>query len=132
MELYILRVDNAIDLITNSSSELFVIKGDKQKEMVIEMISEAFKNNNIPACVSEWSIESMVTREEFYYEATWEKENLKEKFPVEKHHLIEELYGNEDSNPNFYGYRFDRDSEYRDDIRDALTSIGFEYIGSDY
>ena len=39
----VLRIDNTIDLITNSSSELFVIKSTKQKEVIIKMLEKALE-----------------------------------------------------------------------------------------
>ena len=41
--MFVFTVDNTIDLITNSSSELFVLQGDS-KELVIEMIKSTYPN----------------------------------------------------------------------------------------
>ena len=48
-----IRIDNSIDIITNSSSELFVIKGDRQKQDLIELL-----NSEIGKVVTfnDWSV----------------------------------------------------------------------------
>lgn len=132
--LYIIGVDNTIDLITNSSSELFVIKGDKQKAAIVEMMNEAFKARGLDITVRESSLDEQFSKTDRWYDPEWDKQNLKENFPEEKHHLIDELFSVEEGKCNFYGYTFDRDEESRLDyqVHEALVKIGFEFMGSDY
>lgn len=47
-----INVDNTIDLITNSSSELFVLKADKQKQVIVDLINTAFLKANIDFSVT--------------------------------------------------------------------------------
>lgn len=121
---FILRVDNTIDLITNSSSELFVIKSTKQKDVVIKMLEKALED------IYDYNIElgERVLKEKEEWEVDYEKTNFLNNFPEEKHAEIEELF----SQTNWYSFVIDRDHEYIREIENALIKIGFELIDTDY
>lgn len=132
--IYIIRIENSIDLITNSSSELFVIKGDKQKEMILEMMNQAFDEEGLSYRASDYELQPSFTYDKDYsFDFEYEKNRMIEMFGEDKRTIVEQLFDDPDK-ANYYHFMFDRDDEYRLDykIQSALTRIGFEFLGSDY
>lgn len=121
---FILRIDNTIDLITNSSSELFVIKSTKQKEVIIKLLEKALEG------IYDYNIKlgERVLKEKEEWEVDYEKTNFLNNFPEEKHEEIEALF----SQTNWYSFVIDRDHEYIREIENTLIKIGFELIDTDY
>lgn len=132
---FLVRIDNCINLITNSSSELFIIKGDLQKEIVLEMMNASFENVGIDYRASLYSLSDSFTRDSNWdFDIDYEKSRLKDIFSEEKSDLIDQLFAQEEDKANYYHFTFDRDEEYHLDgkVHDALVAIGFEFMGSDY
>jgi hypothetical protein len=48
-----------VDVITNSSSEIFTIETDKTKEFLVEVVNNFCKEKGIDFRVSEWSFDSL-------------------------------------------------------------------------
>lgn len=125
------QIDHILDLITNSSSELFVIENKCAKETIAELINEALKNI-ITVKVSE--IEERF-KKDGQSDCTWEIDNALELFPETDREMLKEKYF---TTPKYYGISFDRDwiyrlnNEGRKDLRSILTGIGFEMVDSDY
>lgn len=127
--LAIIQIDNFIDLITNSSSELFVIRADQAKEYLLELLNESLKGYTsfVPDGIEERMFEGnhYVSSEEYMLEETLAK------FPVEARDEIKQKYL---SKPRFYGVVFDRDWDAQQDYvpQRILESLGFELISSDH
>lgn len=129
---FLLRIDHVIDLITNSSSELYVIENKTAKETIVEMVNAALKG-----CTS---ISVDCIEDHFYndgskpYEAEWKINEALE--------LIPEIYREEAkqkyfSTPKYYGIVFDRDWVWEQenkgyDFRGSLNKLGFEMVNGDY
>lgn len=128
MILAIIRIENCIDIITNSSSELFVIKADKKKEIIFEMVKDALSE------ITPITLDSLEPRifegEHNTYEEDWMLNDFLAKIPEYKREEIK----NQLSQPNYYGLVFDRDWAYRIDYRhhEKLKELGFELLTSDY
>lgn len=124
--------DHIIDIITNSSSELFVIENKCAKEMIVEMVNEALKG-----CTS-ISINSI--EERFFNDSEtpgtheWKINDTLENFPEEAREEIKQKYF---TKPKYYGVVFDRDWVYNQnnegfDVRDKLFKLGFTLEDTDY
>jgi hypothetical protein len=123
----VIYIDNVIDLITNSSSELFVIAADKPKEIILALVNDALKDYL-----------SCVDFEERYFEGThsvfeedYMLKNLLENFPEKDREEVKAKYF---SAPKYYGVVFDRDWDYAMDYapRQILEDLGFTLIDSDH
>jgi len=127
-----LKIDHIIDLITNSSSELFVIENKCAKETICEIINEALKG---ATSVTVDCIEERFTKDGDLYSQEYEIENALKMFPE---NAIEELKEKYFKNPKYYGVSFDRDWIYQMDndlnfdVRSKLINIGFELVDTDY
>lgn len=125
-----IQIDNMIDLITNSSSELFVIKADKPKEMLAELCREALRDYR-----PNFTIEDISDRIFEGSHREWEEsskvEQALEVFPEEVREELREKYL---TKPNYYAVVFDRDWEYHQNYQPKriLEEIGFEMIDNDY
>jgi hypothetical protein len=131
MILAFLKIDHTIDLITNSSSELFVMEAKTSKQLVVEMLNEALKG---ATSVSINSIEDRIIKECRPSDADWRIDDALTLFPEETREELKAKYLTE---PNYFGVSFDRDWVYEMDnkgiyIRDILSSLGFELIDTDY
>lgn len=124
-----IRIDSMIDIITNSSSELFVIENKMAVPMLVEMVNEALCGSGFS--ISESSVELRKVKELSEYESDWEIDRALEMFPEAIRDELREKYFTE---PNYYGIAFDRDEIWSSDkdVRDILKNIGFELIDSDY
>ena len=120
----IIRIDNMIDLITNSSSELYVIENNTAKTLLVKMLNEAFKGTN--RRFTEFSIDDRFAKDKPDWEL--DVDALLENFPESDREELRQRYF---STPRFYAVSFDRDY-MEDDDRQKLYSIGFELIDSDY
>ena len=120
----IIRIDNMIDLITNSSSELYVIENNTAKTLLVEMLNEAFKGTK--RRFTEFSIDDRFAKDKPDWEL--DVDALLENFPESDREELRQRYF---STPRFYAVSFDRDY-MEDDDRQKLYSIGFELIDSDY
>jgi hypothetical protein len=120
----IIHIDNMIDLITNSSSELYVIENNMAKTLLVEMLNEAFKGTNRK--FNEFSIDNRFAKDKPDWEL--DVDDLLENFPESDREELRQRYF---STPRFYVVSFDRDY-IKDDDRQKLYSIGFELIDSDY
>jgi len=126
MKIAFIRIDSIVDLITNSSSELFVIENKMTKEVLIELVNNALKGIT---SISNYSIEDRFVKDEAPYDSNIDY--ILEKFPEEDREMLREKYF---TDPRWYGISFDRDwiSERDGDVREILTKIGFELIDTDY
>lgn len=105
--IFTINVSNTIDLITNSSSELFVLKG-KTKEVIIELLNTVYpdweKEYEFPKAIVELSPNELNTY--FSYACSphmWP--NTKKDYPVLKGFKFEELYEKETGEFNRGGYK---------------------------
>ena len=118
-----------IDLITNSSSELFVINAKNTTAKVLtEMVNSALGYT----FVTENSFEPRFKKESANYEMEWEIDNILENFPEEdREELRKKYFAN---GGNYFAITQDRDDSYRNDykVKDTLIELGFEFMGSDY
>jgi hypothetical protein len=132
MILAFFKINHVIDLITNSSSELFVLEAKTNKRLIVELVNEALKGATY---ISEDSIEDRIFKEGNLYDADWKIEEALKAFPE---NVREELKAKYFTNPNYYGVAFDRDWVYRMDndqgidVRSEMASLGFEMVDSDY
>lgn len=122
---YKLKIDNAIDLITNSSSELFVIKGDKTIDMVVELVNEALKGMT---SIDQWSVNAVHFDSGEYDQ--WEEENIIEdflrNFSDERAEKLRKIIKEE---VNYEIYIDDNITYTYPEIRTKLEAIGFEHKG---
>ena len=120
-----IRIDNSIDIITNSSSELFVIKGDRQKQDLIELL-----NSEIGKVVTfnDWSVH--ISRfDDSKYDSSEEESIISDflsNFSDEKAEKLRKII-NEDS--YFEIYIDDYTISEFPWIEDKLLEIGFQYKG---
>ena len=122
----VIRIENVIPLITNSSSELFVIEAkDKTAEMLSEMVNAAIKQN----IVSPYSFEKRFKKESSNYGMEWEIDNILENFPEGDREKLRNQYFTDGG--NYFAIMFDRDED-NSKIKEVLTELGFEFMGSDY
>lgn len=124
-----IRIDSMIDIITNSSSELFVTKNNMEVDALVEMVNTALSGTGFS--ISESCVEKRLVQDEADYETQWKIDDTLKLFPEE---VREELKTKYLTDPNFYGIAFDRDEIYNSnhDIRGILLGIGFELIDTDY
>ena len=120
-----IRIDNSIDIITNSSSELFVIKGDRQKQDLIELL-----NSEIGKVVTfnDWSVYISRFADSEY--DSFEEESIisdfLSNFSDEKAERLRKII-NEDT--YFQIYIDDYTVSEFPWIKDKLLEIGFQYKG---
>ena len=124
-EKFKIRIDNSIDIITNSSSELFVIKGDRQKQDLIELL-----NSEIGKVVTfnDWSVH--ISRfDDSKYDSSEEESIISDflsNFSDEKAEKLRKII-NEDT--YFQIYIDDYTVSEFPWIKDKLLEIGFQYKG---
>lgn len=124
-EKFKIRIDNSIDIITNSSSELFVIKGDRQKQDLIELL-----NSEIGKVVTfnDWSVD--ISRFDDSEYDSFEEESIitdfLSNFSDEKAERLRKII-NEDT--YFQIYIDDYTVSEFPWIKDKLLEIGFQYKG---
>ena len=120
-----IRIDNSIDIITNSSSELFVIKGNRQKQDLIELL-----NSEIGKVVTfnDWSVH--ISRfDDSKYDSSEEESIISDflsNFSDEKAEKLSKII-NEDS--YFAIYIDDYTISAFPWIEDKLLEIGFQNKG---
>ena len=120
-----IRIDNSIDIITNSSSELFVIKGDRQKQDLIELL-----NSEIGKVVTfnDWSVD--ISRFDDSEYDSFEEESIiadfLSNFSDEKAERLRKII-NEDT--YFQIYIDDYTVSEFPWIKDKLLEMGFQYKG---
>ena len=120
-----IRIDNSIDIITNSSSELFVIKGDRQKQDLIELL-----NSEIGKVVTfnDWSVD--ISRFDDSEYDSFEEESIiadfLSNFSDEKAERLRKII-NEDS--YFEIYIDDYTLSAFPWVEDKLLEIGFQNKG---
>ena len=120
-----IRIDNSIDIITNSSSELFVIKGNRQKQDLIELL-----NSEIGKVVTfnDWSVD--ISRfDDSKYDSSEEESIISDflsNFSDEKAEKLRKII-NEDS--YFEIYIDDYTISAFPWIEDKLLEIGFQNKG---
>ena len=120
-----IRIDNSIDIITNSSSELFVIKGDRQKQDLIELL-----NSEIGKVVTfnDWSVD--ISRfDDSKYDSSEEESIISDflsNFSDEKAEKLRKII-NEDS--YFEIYIDDYTISAFPWVEDKLLEIGFQNKG---
>lgn len=128
---FVFKFDHIIDIITNSSSELFVIENKCAKTMLVDLLNNALKGiKNI----TEDDIEDRFKKDGDMYDQQYEIDNALELFPEDDRDILKEKYF---SSPKYYGISFDRDWIYNlnskcIDIRNILIEIGFELVDTDY
>ncbi len=132
MILAFFKINHVIDLITNSSSELFVLEAKMNKKLIVELVNEALKG---ATSITEDSIEDRIFKDGHLYEADWKVDEALNAFPE---NVREELKAKYFTNPNYYGVVFDRDWVHQQDndnginIREKMSQLGFEMVDSDY
>lgn len=131
MMIAFLKINHVIDLITNSSSELFVLEAKMNKKLIVELVNEALKG---ATSITEDSIEERIFKEGHVYDGEWQIQEALEKFPE---NVREELKAKYFTNPNYWGVVFDRDWVYEMDsqgidVRFKMSQLGFELIDTDY
>lgn len=101
--IFTMNISNTIDLITNSSSELFVLKG-KTKDVIIELLDNIYpdwrKEYEEPKNISELTVGELETY--FSYACSpdmWP--NSKKDYPVFSGFSFDELYEKENSESGF-------------------------------
>lgn len=130
----LIRVENIIDLITNSSSELFVIQGTLEREVLAALINNTIGEHRR---VSPKDFEIRPVKNESPYEYEWRLDEFLKDFPLETQERIR-LAIEEGSSSGWYAISFDRDwvytmtNDFNIDVRDELFKIGFELIDTDY
>jgi len=72
-----ISIDHVVDLITNSSSELYVIKATGAKEILLELVNEALKEYTY---VHLTDFEDRFFKEGNVHEADWKIDNILESF----------------------------------------------------
>lgn len=120
-----IRIDNMIDLITNSSSELFTIKADQPLEIIEALVKEAMDGIG-------YSIDSCRLQDgEDIREGDWVIENALAVFAPEDREEIREKYL---SKAKYYAVIVDRDDGYHTDYAHhyRLKELGFELITIDF
>jgi len=124
-----IRIDSIIDIITNSSSELFVIENKMAIPILVEMTNSVLSGTGFS--ITESCVEKRLVQDQQDHETEWKINEALVLFPE---HVREELKAKYLTEPNWYGISFDRDDIYRnnDDIRGKLISIGYELIDTDY
>ena len=128
--LAIIRIENVIPLITNSSSELFVIEAKgKTAEMLAEMVNTSINPYDV---VSPKSFEKRFKKESSNYDMDWEVDSILENFPEEDREKLRNQYFTDGG--NYFAIMFDRDESYMNKykVKNALIELGFEFMGSDY
>jgi len=124
-----ISIDHVVDLITNSSSELYVIKATGAKEILLELVNEALKEYTY---VHLTDFEDRFFKEGHTSEADWKIQDILESFDEDDRKELKEKYF---TNPKYYGLVFDRDWVYNNgdyDFRDKLRGVGFELVDTDY
>lgn len=126
-----MRVDHVIDLITNSSSELFVIENKCAKDAIVDLVNKALDGIT---SVSADSVEDRFQKDGHLGDQEWEIQSALEKFPEADREELRNKYFKE---PRYYGVVFDRDWVYQmnndgNDVRSKLAEIGFELVDTDY
>ena len=119
-----IHIDSMIDIITNSSSELFVIENKLAKPLLVELVNTALTGTNHK--ITEFSIDDRFVKEKAEYE-TYVDEIL-ENFPSEDREELRKRYF---TDAKYYAISFDRD-HMEDNVRTILYNLGFELIDSDY
>jgi hypothetical protein len=124
-----IRIDSMIDIITNSSSELFVIENKMAIPVLVEMTNTVLSGTGFS--ITESCVEKRLVQDQQDYETEWKIDEALALFPE---NVREELKAKYLTEPNWYGISFDRDDIHRNDqdIRGRLTSIGYELIDTDY
>lgn len=124
-----IRIDSMIDIITNSSSELFVIENKMAIPVLVEMTNTVLAGTGFS--ITESCVEKRLVQDERDYDTEWKIDEALKLFPED---VREELKAKYLTEPNWYGISFDRDQIYLSDsdIRGKLTSIGYELIDTDY
>lgn len=125
-----IRLDHMIDLITNSSSELFVIANSMEKSVLVEMTNKVLEGTGFK--ISESCIEDRyLDNEDNVYDHNWQLEDMAEKLGQSKEEFMLTNFKN---GPKWYGISFDRDQTYQSnyDITALLAGIGYEMVNGDY
>jgi len=90
IDMLIIKIENCIDIITNSSSELFVIKADKKKEIIYEMVKDAL------ADITQIGLNDLEVRifegEHNTYEEDWMLNDFLDKIPEHKREEIKNQF----------------------------------------
>lgn len=117
----LIRIDNMIDIITNSSSELFIIENNMAVPMLVELVNTAF---NGKLKISEYNIEGIFNKDEY---ANTNIDEILDNFPESDREMLRTKYF---TDPRWYKLSLDRDWIYRVEreipLRKILTEIGFE------
>ena len=127
-----IRIDNFIDIITNSSSELFVLENTMAIPTLSEMVNEVLEGYGK---VSDHNIMSRFVKDKENYELDYFINDFLSLIPESDHEEIKKKYF---TDTKWYAISFDRDwisdlnCSHGFSVRDALSSIGFELIDTDY
>ena len=125
----IIRVDNMIDIITNSSSELFVINA---KNTTAKALAELVNAAVGFTFATEHSLEKRFIKERPNYEMAWNIDEVLENFPQEDREILKEKYFKDGG--NYFAITQDRDESYNNNyaVKNKLIELGFEFMGSYY
>lgn len=118
-------VDNAIDLITNSSSELFTIRATQPKEVIEALVGEAMGDIYYSMDVMRLENSDGPNDEE------WQLEQALSVFAPEDREEVRAKYFNK---AKYYAVVVDRDAGYDTNFKhhDNLIKLGFELVTTDY
>lgn len=121
----ILKFDHRVGIITNSSSELFLIKANQDEELIRKMVEEALE------CSYDFEVRYMEDGTLHDYEVESRMEYILSHFAEEHRAEIKEKYL---SAPRYYAVIIDRDVDSELDYgpRNNLQNLGFELVDSDY
>jgi hypothetical protein len=113
-----IRIDNMVDIITNSSSELFVIENTMAKSLLVEIVNKALEGTKHK--INEFCVDGRFKKDEAEYETY--VDNILEYFPETDREMLREKYF---TDPRYYSIAFDRDY-MEDSVREILRNLGFE------
>jgi len=121
-----INVDHVIDIITNSSSELFLIKANQEQKVIEDLVKEA-----LPMIGYSFEVRCMEDGTLHEYETESRLDYILSHFAEEHRDEIREKYL---SAPRYYAVIIDRDEDSEHDYvpRDNLQALGFELVDSDY
>lgn len=126
MEIFaFIKIDNVIDIITNSSSELFVIEKKLEKEVLLKLVQET-----IGSSLYINDIDERIVKDKDDYEL--DVDYVLDNFPEKDREELKQKYFTE---PNWYSIGFSRDWIYEqrekgNDVREKLIELGFEIVDS--
>lgn len=123
-----IRIDHILDLITNSSSELFVIANSMEKATLVEMTNTALTGTGFS--IHENDIEErFINDNESVHEHAWKIAQMSQDLGITEDEFKEKMFA---TGPKWYGISFDRDEIYNSNVGIKLSELGYEMVNGDY